>query len=197
MTKRWLSCLPATARLLTTTLPLLISAAAAVFAWQQVEVGKDHNRRSVRPVLQITPYAEGKGGRNGIYISNDGLGPAILKGFAVGFNGHLTEKSELDRWASVLQAHGLDALCFATAWPLSGTVLKAGVEIPLLRVTSAQGRDDCVLQIVQLISDRPLGIQVEYESIYAEPFRAIASTRVHAASASELVPLGGRATARR
>lgn len=191
MTKRWHAYLLATVRLLTTTLPLLISTAAAVFAWQQVEVGKDHNRRSVRPVLQVTPYVEGKGGRNGIYISNDGLGPAVLKGFAVGFDGQLVEKSELDRWASVLQAHGLNALCFATAWPRSGTVLKAGVDIPLLRVTSAQGPNDCALQMLKLISDRPLDIQIDYESIYAEPFRTIASTRVHAASASALVPLDG------
>lgn len=40
-----------------------------------------HNRVSVAPLLQLTPYAEGKTGKNGIYLSNVGLGPAVITGF--------------------------------------------------------------------------------------------------------------------
>jgi hypothetical protein len=58
------------------TLAVLISIIAAVFAWKQVEISRTHNQLSVMPILQITPYLEGKGGRNGLYLSNDGLGPA-------------------------------------------------------------------------------------------------------------------------
>ena len=70
-----ISTLRAPATLLQAIVTLIVSVLAMAFAWEKVAISKDHNRRSVKPVLQITPFVEGPGERNGIYLSNDGLGP--------------------------------------------------------------------------------------------------------------------------
>lgn len=57
----------------TAALALPISILAAVFTWQQLEIGREHNRLSVAPILHITPYLEGIGGKNGFYMTNEGL----------------------------------------------------------------------------------------------------------------------------
>lgn len=155
-------------RLLVVALPLGISLAAAVFAWQQVEVSRDHNRRSVIPILQATPYLEGRGGRNGIYLSNDGLGPAILKGFSVKSGGVVASGFDSDRWPEILAASALTPTCFATAWPKGEVALKPGSELVLLRSTSADNAEHCLLEVAKLISGSPIEITIDYESIYGE-----------------------------
>lgn len=95
-------------------LALCISVFAAFFAWKQVEVAQVHNRLSVAPLLHITPYAEGKTGRNGLYVANVGLGPAVITEFSVKSLDFLASGFESDRWSELLVKAGINPLCFAT-----------------------------------------------------------------------------------
>lgn len=61
------------------TIALVASILAVVFSWQQNNITKEHNRLSVKPILQLTPMVEGDNKRIGLYLSNVGLGPAIIK----------------------------------------------------------------------------------------------------------------------
>jgi hypothetical protein len=160
-----------------TGLAVLISISAAVFAWQQVEIGRTHNRLSVVPIIQITPYLEGKNGRNGLYLSNDGLGPAIIKGFSVRSGGVVANGFESDRWAEILATTAANPACFATGWPKGETALRAGVEVPLVYATKAEGAEICLLELVKLVGGNAIEISVDYESIYGEPKHLSANSK--------------------
>lgn len=155
-----------------------ISIFAAVFSWQQVEISRVHNRKSVEPILQITPYMEGKGRRNGLYLTNDGLGPAILKGFSVKSGGVVASGFGSDRWFEVLATTVSLPACFATGWPKGEVALRPGIEIPLVSLTNAEGTEICGLELVKLIGGKPIEIRVQYESIYGEPKMLTADSKV-------------------
>lgn len=121
---------------------------------------------------------EGKGRRNGLYLSNDGLGPAIIKAFAVKSAGVAATGFESDRWAEVLSTTRANPVCFATGWPKSDTAIRAGLEIPLVYVTNAEGAELCLAELVKLIGGSPIEIDVDYESIYGEPKHLAANSKV-------------------
>ena len=167
-------------------LAVCISIFAAVFAWQQVEVSRIHNRKSVAPILQITPYMEGKNRRNGLYLSNDGLGPAIVRGFSVKSGGVVASGFASDRWAEILATTSANPVCFATAWPKGETAIRAGVEVPLVYVKNAEGAELCMGELVKLIGGPPIEITVEYESIYGEAIHRSANSRVFSSTLDTL-----------
>ena len=160
------------------TLAFVVSIMATWFAWQQVVVSQTHNKLSVLPILQITPYLEGENGRNGLYISNDGLGPATIKSFSVKSNGATASGFEADRWAEVLSATNLDPNCFATAWPKREATLKAGDSSPLLYVADVANKKTCLLEMVRLIGGNPIYIAIDYESIYKEKRHLSADSKI-------------------
>ena len=155
-----------------------ISIFAAVFAWQQVDVSRIHNRKSVAPILQITPYMEGKNRRNGLYLSNDGLGPAIIKGFSVKSGGVVASGFDSDRWSEVLSTTTANPNCFATGWPKGETAIRAGMDTPLLSITNAEGADMCAVELVKLIGGKPIEINIEYESIYGEAMHLSGNSKI-------------------
>lgn len=158
---------------------LIVSLLAAGFAWQQVEVSRVHNMKSVAPILQITPYAEGIGRRNGIYLTNDGLGPGIIKHFAIRSIGGEAQGLGVDRWAEVLGSAGIDPRCFAAGWPREGAAIKAGLETGLLTLTTAPNLEaPCLLQVIKLVDAVDIEVEVTYESVYGESRTAKASSRI-------------------
>ena len=164
----------------------VISAAAVVFAWQQVEVSRIHNRRSVVPILQLTPYLEGNPGRNGLYLLNAGLGPAIITDFSVKSGNIVARGFESDRWAEILSASGVNPYCFATAWPKGETALSPEVEVPLIYITKAKGASFCFSELVKLIAGDPIEITVDYESIYGESKQLSENSNIHSKALSAL-----------
>lgn len=159
---------------------LLISVAAAIFAWEQVEISRVHNRLSVSPLLYITPYAEGNSGRNGVYVSNVGLGPAVIKEFSVKTQGVVARGFESDRWPEILTAANINPLCFATGWPKQNSAVKAGDEIPILYITKAEGGNSCTKELIKLIGGSGVEISIGYESIYGEKKVVSESSRINA-----------------
>ena len=149
-------------------LALVISIVAAIFTWQQVEISRVHNRLSIAPILHVTPYAEGKSGRSGIYVSNVGLGPAIIKEFSVKAGGIVASGFESDQWPDVLTAVGTNPFCFATGWPKADSAVKAGEELLLVSITKAEGMDFCYAEAIKLIGGQGVNISIRYESIYRE-----------------------------
>jgi hypothetical protein len=111
---------------------------------------------------------EGKSGRNGIYLSNDGLGPAIIKNFSVKSGGVVASGFESDRWTEIIATTAANPLCFGTAWPKGEVALKAGLEIPLVFITRAEGAEICYAELIKLVGGNAIDISVEYESIYQE-----------------------------
>jgi hypothetical protein len=175
---------------------LLISFAAAWFAWEQVNLSKIHNRLSVMPILQLTPYLEGKNGkdgkiaRNGLYLSNDGLGPAIIKSFTVKSGGVIATGFTSDRWHEIISTTAANPTCFATGWPKAETALKAGVDIPLVSVTAAVGLSEiCNLELLKLVGGNAIEVDMDYESMYGEKKHLLANSKVFSKTLDDLYKL--------
>jgi hypothetical protein len=70
------------------TLALIISVGALIVSTLQYRVVRKHYRLSVRPHVNFTFILEGgTAERNGIYLANLGLGPAIIKALSVEVGG--------------------------------------------------------------------------------------------------------------
>lgn len=159
-------------------LALLISLVAVYFTREQLEVSRLHNRLSVKPILDVTPHAEGTDGRNGFYLTNVGLGPAILTSFSASTGDLSMEGFGSDRWQSVLNAAEANENCFATGWPREAAALKSGDEIALFEVTSANDSEFCFAEMIKLMGGVGIDVKVGYQSIYKEEWVKESSTRV-------------------
>lgn len=139
--------------------------ALAVSVWQGY-ASREHNRLSVRPYVQSTPYLEGPNKRNGIYISNYGLGPAILNKATINIDGtsHLLSK---DIWEQAFKPIGIDDLCFSKSWIPRGSVIPINKEIHLIKLTSAES-SRCLLEVAKFLSEHDLSLTLEYTSMYNE-----------------------------
>jgi hypothetical protein len=66
------------------SIALIISIGALIVSSWQYSAQIEHNKLSVKPHMAVTYILEsGKRERNGIYVSNPGLGPAIIKTVSV------------------------------------------------------------------------------------------------------------------
>lgn len=162
----------------TAALALPISILAAVFTWQQLEIGREHNRLSVAPILQITPYLEGLGGKNGFYMTNEGLGPAVIKSFSVRSGGVAAEGFGADRWSEIIATTEANPACFGSGWPKGETTLRPGDEKPVLFLTKSAGSSACLAEMVKLAGGRAIDIEIGYESMYKEAKILRTDTRV-------------------
>jgi hypothetical protein len=157
---------------------LCVSLASALFAWWQVDVTQTHNRRSLMPIIQVTPYLEGPSGRNGLYLTNDGLGPATLVDFQVKAGDLVVTGLDEDRWPQLLTAAKLNPNCFSTAWPRRNATIRPGVETPLLQLTKAAKSEVCFGEALKLAAGPGLQIQIDYDSIYSERVRLNTDSRI-------------------
>ncbi len=145
-----------------------ISALALIVALWQGVVSREHNRLSVKPTILVASALEGKGGKNGIYISNAGLGPGIINKAILIVNNlefDLTKNS----WPTILKQIGLQPICFSQSWLPVGSTIIASEEVALIKVTRAD-LGACYLEAVKLVSKNSVEIKIEYESMYGEVF---------------------------
>lgn len=128
---------------------------------------REHNRQSVRPMLQLSHYRE-RGGIAGIRIVNCGLGPAVITGSVLKLDGRL-----LGSWdeATVNSfREDLEPRPSATTF-LDGFALPAGYNEYLLFL---DGFDSVThSEFWELIRQR-LDLEIQYESLYGgEQYKAI------------------------
>ena len=161
------------------SIAIVISFSALSLSYWQFADGREHNRKSIQPMLVITPYLEGSGGRNGVYLSNPGLGPAILKDFTVTSNGITYGGLGKSHWKEVLRKLGLEPDCFKHGWPTERAIINVGEEEVLLAPTSAN-LAVCNLANTVLLTQKEMLLSVDYASLYGVGFRAEASAKINA-----------------
>jgi hypothetical protein len=169
------------------TLALCISVGAFIVSSLQYKAVTRHYRLSVKPHVIVTFYLEGtrEGGlseKNGIYLENPGLGPAIIKAISVEAGGKSYSAVNKHPWRNVLQDLAIVPNCFKFRLMQPGSALKSGEERPLLTVTQANppvidGRS-CHIELWKLLKAEGLKVHVQYESMYGEPDETIAESPV-------------------
>lgn len=85
----------------------VIAVAAAVIALGSLWVSRDqtravreHNRRSVRPILEIRRVRDREAGRTGYRLVNAGLGPAVVTDTVVHWDGERVGAWKRPAWGS-------------------------------------------------------------------------------------------------
>lgn len=157
---------------------VFISFIAAALSWWQLDIARQHNRISVRPAIVITPYLEGNNGRNGVYLTNQGLGPAILKSMKIVVDGREFSGLEKSHWIEALRQAGTEPICYKHGWPTQDAMIKVGEEEILLSPTSAD-LPACKLEAIILLMKKDIAITIHYESLYGEVFVAKGSTKMN------------------
>ena len=92
---------------------LLLSSSQYDVATKQDAVVERHYRLSVKTHVNVIFYLEGRRDqKNGIYLANRGLGPAVIKAVSVEVGGKSYRASYKHPWRSALRDLNIIANCF-------------------------------------------------------------------------------------
>ncbi|EMK6709826.1 hypothetical protein V9J54_003541 [Vibrio cholerae] len=146
-------------------------AAVCVSIWQGV-VMREHNKLSLKPYITSAPRLPGVGGDNGVFVANDGLGPAFIKDAKIIANGKefdLTKNS----WPEIYEHLGVKGLCYSESWFKEGASLTPGEAVKILAPTTNPVAYGCKTEFVKLLSALELDLSLVYESIYEDEYKYI------------------------
>jgi len=144
-----------------------LSACAVITSLWLGWTALEHNRLSVRPLVLGVPYLEGPDERNGLYLKNVGLGPAIIKSASISLDGKRYDLTG-DIWQDALISIDVEPLCFRTARLPLETTIQVGQELPLLSMRSSSSVALCLHESIKLLSEHQIHIALEYQSLYGE-----------------------------
>jgi hypothetical protein len=148
---------------------ILIAFGSAGVSYLQYSSGKHYAELAVRPYLSITPYLEGEGGQNGLYLSNDGNGPAVVTGVQIVFEGRTFDGPGESPWPIVERAIGAEG-CFRRGWPVDAAVLRPGEKEVVLAPTRATNLPQCIGATVKLLTHGNLRLVIRYSDLDGAPF---------------------------
>jgi hypothetical protein len=160
-----------------------VSSGALIISSLQYKAVTRHHRLSVKPHVNVIFYLEGAlNQRNGIYIANPGLGPAIIKAVSVEMGGKSYSAVNKHTWRNVLHDLSIEPNCFKYRLLHPEGALKSGEEFELLTLTHANppivdGRH-CQIELERLLMAEGLKVRIQYESMYGEPHERIVESPV-------------------
>jgi len=149
----------------------VIAVTAVAISVYEARATRQHNRHSVRPVLQLSLYY-GNGKRSGLRIANSGLGPALVTKTMVTIDG-----VAVGPWTKPIVDEIRNPLPFGTSATTftAGTFLKNEYSEFLLSVERFSWNQH--EELVSLIDQR-LELEVSYESLYGgEQFKTVWTPR--------------------
>ena len=155
-----------TDRLLSFTAITISICTLLVFSYQ-THLIRQQQYASVLPYLEVGNYysftPEYK-----FTITNNGVGPAMIKSIEVVFKDSLTYESLIDYVTNHIVPH--DSLDFAYSDLMVGKLLPADEEIPLL---INQGGSESAKVLYDVVNNDSLEIIIEYESIYGQRWQIL------------------------
>ncbi len=134
--------------------------AVVVSVWQgriserQLEIEREHNRLTVRPYLDAYYLWEGSS-KWTLNLTNEGIGPAIVKSISYFYEG-----KEYQKWEDVLEAANIKQLRVFSFSFSEDAPFSAEKTQPLLELTRGEGERGSI----------GIELLVKYTSIYNEPF---------------------------
>lgn len=139
-----------------------IAVGSLVMSIREFRLSRDHNRRSVQPLLRINRRRNLEGTEGGLILVNHGLGPAVITGSSVTFDGQLLGPWTLETFD---QIKGDLPLTPKVVTVRPDNVIPAGTNIYLLRLDNFNVVEHAWFWT--LITDR-LRFEIKYSSIYGD-----------------------------
>ncbi|MFI6877675.1 hypothetical protein ACIBL6_29945 [Streptomyces sp. NPDC050400] len=138
---------------------VVIAIASLVVSIYQTHAIRQHNRHSVRPMLQID-QSWGVGRRAGIRLINPGLGPAIIVDSTVTIDG-----IEVGDWSKL----GVDQILEGQSTPINVVTFTPGTVIPRdydkFLISVASYDPETHIKFLRL-ANQQLTLTIFYESLY-------------------------------
>lgn len=148
-----------------TSISAIVIAIAALFLtiWQSWMMRK-HNYNSVKPLLSFERYLSPMHGGFGIYLNNNGLGPAIVINQKLLVDGKEIEKLEDNPWYYAAKSLDIDYTFVQLGFYDRNTVIAAGERKALVTIDENASKE----QKEHFKKAIPrIGIEIRYKSIYA------------------------------
>ncbi|MCE5319170.1 MAG: hypothetical protein LLG04_17635 [Parachlamydia sp.] len=157
-----------TDRITTIATVIIAITALGVSIWQGIETRK-HNRLSVRPHLVFLTDFSPQDSELGIYIKNNGVGPAYIKDVEISVNGKVIPNSSCN-WKSILNSLNIPDLAPWMEWLCfnEGASIKNDEVIGLLTVKRENITKEKFESLKKAISQ--IDIQIRYVSSYEDCF---------------------------
>jgi len=154
------------ARTITAICAAVIALAALVTSiWQGIQ-NRKHNRLSVRPRMRVdySTYADSP---IKISVSNNGTGPAIIRGFSVSVDGNKVQSDDLPLAAAAAKRAGIDGP-HDSYTPTIGDTFAKDESKDLLLIRNSPVELEKRRELRRQL--RRIGFDIEYESIYGDLF---------------------------
>jgi hypothetical protein len=149
---------------------LIALSALGLAIWQGI-VQRLHNRLSVKPHLMFDRITQNHSPQIQIFLTNKGIGPAVITKFLISLDGKEVDVSPQSVWNNILGQLQILAVWGGGKIYFAGEAISAGgnEKIFAMKTTHAEtdpgfSTDDAFKEL-----DR-LQIEVKYESIYGDKF---------------------------
>ena len=136
---------------------------ALVVSILQLKAGRKHNRLSVRPF--VIPHIERDKNTILIYLRNDGLGPALIKGFYIKLGNKEIVNPNNDPYKNWVLSDGRENTSFEYEYfiPTVSSTIKANDKVQLLKVTFVKEGDE----LLDLVEEQ-FNFRITYTSMYED-----------------------------
>ncbi len=141
------------------------------FGSVQLDVSRNHNKLSVKPLLNLHLDASTQPLDIKSVLTNNGTGPAIITEIRYFVDGkRVNEPDSPDEWRKLLGSLGVEVPRLRGSGYTLGAkkVMKEGAELVLVLLEGFRGDDALALHKSSVLALQDLGIEVDYESIYGE-----------------------------
>lgn len=125
--------------------------------------GRKHNRLSVRPF--VISHIERDKNAILIYLRNDGLGPALIKGFYIKLGNKEIVNPNNDPYKNLVLSDDKEITSFEYEYfiPTVNSTIKANDKVQLLKVTFGKEDDE----LLDLVEER-FNFRITYASMYED-----------------------------
>lgn len=149
----------------------IATCALGLSLWQGYQQ-KVQNHVAVEPRINAYFKLDGKTDQNGIYVFNNGLGPAYVESLEVTVAGAPVTDNGYGRFGGAVQSMRLDIDCLTIGGPRPNDSLKLGEEIGLIEI-SKNAPSACALTKFLLGAkiQRDLDFTLIVKSIYGDRFQ--------------------------
>ncbi len=151
------------------SIPTIVLACTAVVIsiWQGCETRR-HNKLSVKPLLSITISTSENDSLMGVWIDNNGTGPAIIKEFFVHLDGQPTKVDSRETANKVYRDAGINISAIKFGCPVPSVSLRHGGQFNIISYPknnwTTKGKEEFKKRLSHL------SFTFIYESIYKEKF---------------------------
>ena len=149
---------------------IIISLSALGLSFVQSYTIIKHNHVSLQPRLHAYFSNEEQNDKFGIYLVNNGLGPAYIKEFKVYLDNKILSETKFGYFQPLIDKLNLNQSCFAWGYLVKDSALDNRDDLLLIRAKNA-GADECSVDKIGFFTNlKRIKIEIAFESIYGDKF---------------------------